>query len=375
MIENLCLDGAKQILAKTLKLKISILEDAFNSLSTDVYKKIEISKKDGSKRVVYFPKNISLRIVQKAILEKILYTFDLDDNFFGFCKGKNIKENALYHVWDKKYRILPRWILKIDIENAFPSVDSSMLAQLYVDIFSWFANENGLIPRKHFYEFVHLILMFTTYNGTLVQGISTSPYLFNLYIYRTIHRDLKNLLEKKSTITHHFGIEYKEYNFQFSWYADDLVISFPRMIKGIKKEVIEIIEQNGFSVNKSKIRLTRVNREHPLITGVVINNEISYSTPYITEIEVLYYLHKTITTRPKSKTIKSIRGKIHRAICIIKSGRLPNKEQDGMTINTVIGYVEFIKYMSRIDNNKQKGMFIPPALKKVITEFEKLIKK
>lgn len=416
MIEEICLDGAKQILAGFLHLEIQVLETALQSLNEEQpYRKIVISKKNGSKRIVFCPKSQELKLVQKAILENILYKFPLDDNFFGFCKKRNIMQNARYHIrGGTNYNPeLPTWILKIDIKDAFPSINTSMLVELFTDIFSETCLSNGLTMsgQDWYFGFLHLLLQFTTYNGVMIQGISTSPYLFNLYIQGTVNLDIKDFLSIGKIVFYKdlegdkLGQEIfngspclqelmidcfiKNENFpdfKFSWYADDLVISFMNMksMHGFKKVIIGIIESHGLKINKQKIRLTRVNRSHPLITGVVLNIK-RYPTPaksynncfvdddgeynYVGE----YYNH-TVTTRLKSKTIKSIRGKIHRAICIIKSGRLPDKEKDGISINTILGYIRFVKYMSRINNKKGSGLIIPCSLKKPMEEFQILIK-
>ncbi len=384
MIEVIDLTRAKKVLAGFLQLEIEIIDTALLSLQEEKpYRVIMIPKKSGDKRIVYCSKSKELKIVQRAILENILYKFELDDNFFGFCPNKNIVQNARYHVRDiKEYNpYLPTWIMKIDILDAFPSINTSMLAVLFTDIFSEAKLDSGcLISKQEWYVgFLHLLLQFTTYNGVMIQGISTSPYLFNLYIATTINQGIKDLFDRGTIIrSEEYG--WYIYPFKFSWYADDLVISFNKMIPGFKKKIIGIIEYHGLSVNKSKIRLTRVNRSHPLITGVVINIA-KYPTPYSCDYESEFgtmfggvYRNNTVTTRPTSKTIKSIRGKIHRAISIINSGRLPEKEKDGMSIGSIFGYINYIRYLSRINNKKGGGFMIPSSLKKIIQEFQFLVK-
>lgn len=418
MIEEICLDESKQIFAGFLKLEIHVIEGALLSLQEEQpYKKKIIPKRNGSKRITYYPKSQDLRLVQRRILENILYKFELDDNFFGFCPKKNIKENAIYHVRKDCFNpILPTWIMKIDILDAFPSINTSMLAALFTDIFSEVKLVNGFfISQQNWYcGFLHLLLQFTTYNGVMIQGISTSPYLFNLYIQSTVNLDIKNFLSfsklafDKELENDKLGQEIfnespcqdwmincfiKEHNFpdfRFSWYADDLVISFMNMkpMQGVKKIIIGIIESHGLKVNKSKSRLNRINREHPYITGVVLgvkkypqpfhfyyNYDIDFELRYeISGGSKIKYHNNTFTTRPPSKTLKSIRGKIHRAIAIIKSGKLSDKEKDGININMIKGYISYIKYMSRVNNKKGSGFMIPPSVKKPMEEFERIIK-
>lgn len=431
MIEEICLDKSKQVFAKLLDLEVYVIDSALQSLEEkNPYKKLSILKRNGSKRIAYCPKSKELRIVQRAILDKILYQFELDENFFGFCKGKNIISNALYHARESNLfsydTNLPTWILKIDIKNAFPSIDSSMLIVLFRSLFDdCLFGGKTFIETDWYFGFLHLLLRFTTYNDVLIQGISTSPYLFNLYIQETVHFDIKELYDNKTVIKTIPGTEFicfpdefkesvddidikelyakatirttpdtefKYYPFNFSYYADDIVISFNKFIPGLKNVIIGIIESHGLKVNTEKIRLTRKTRSHPHITGVVLNVS-KYPMPYryypnedpfgeriiyrgdeADERFYLAYQNNLFITRPSGKKIKTIRGKIHRAIAIIKSGRLPSDEKDGFTINVIKGYISYIKYLSRINNKKGLGLLIPPSLKKPIQEFEILIK-
>ena len=78
------------------------------------YKKYEISKRNGGKRIIYEP-NYTLKKVQRNILDNVLSGFKISKYAMAYVKGKSVKDNANMHV-NKKL------ILKLDIKDFFNNI-------------------------------------------------------------------------------------------------------------------------------------------------------------------------------------------------------------------------------------------------------------
>ena len=121
MLDNVTKDVANEFLL-SLNLVYGKLSDKdkirrLYILSNNIehyYKKYEISKRNGGKRIIYEP-NYTLKKVQRNILDNVLSGFKVSKYAMAYVKGKSVKDNANMHV-NKKL------ILKLDIKDFFPFI-------------------------------------------------------------------------------------------------------------------------------------------------------------------------------------------------------------------------------------------------------------
>jgi RNA-directed DNA polymerase len=237
------------------------------------YRKFSIPKKSGGKREIYAPV-YSLKIVQRWILENILYKIKPIDCCYGFIKGQSnpLRNNASKH----KKNI---FILKIDLHDFFPSISSKKIYDIFSSI-----GYNHSVPA--------LLTNICCCDNKLPQGAVTSPYLANLVCRKMDVRLLKYCNKRDVTYTR---------------YADDLTFSCNDS-KVLKKmfNIIEIITSDeGFQINKRKIHFMTP-KCGKTVTGVTIINE-ELKAPKKMKRLVRSMIHRAIMTADYSNVDK-IRG-------------------------------------------------------------------
>lgn len=111
-----------------------------------------------------------------------------------------------------------------------------------------------------------MLAQICTYNDQLPQGAPTSPVLSNM-ICRKLDKEFIRYAK-------HLQIKYSRYadDLSFSWNQPELVEKiFSRNSETLATEIIDIVEQNGFRINKNKIQ-ARTHLERQLVTGIKVNN-------------------------------------------------------------------------------------------------------
>lgn len=216
------------------------------------YRKIVLSKKNGSFRNIYIPDKL-LKKHLKTLLKPLIYiyernhTYDCDHAFF---KGKNCVTNASNHIKS-------RYVLSLDIKDFFDNITSKHLEKY--------------IPED--------ILYFILINGALPQGYLTSPYAANIAVMEFDRMIVQRMRSFDSNII-------------YTRYADDLTFSFNNKDYSnfIVSEIIKICHYFSFRLNTNKIRLQDKNNGRAIVTGV----GVSY-----------YNVH------PTRKTLKKLRAARH----------------------------------------------------------------
>ena len=222
-------------LLKELKLE----SHAFEILNIH-YRKHEIPKKTGGKRVLNIPSR-SLKRMQKLILRNILYKEKVHPCSYAYRKGKSIVDNAKVHC-DKAV------IIKMDIRDFFPSVSSEKVKKLFKKL-GW--NE----------EASEKLTELCTWENGLPQGAPTSPAISNIILYQ---------LDKKL-----FSLA-SRFNACYTRYADDLTFSLkednPKTVRTIIKLCQLAVEQEGFRINfkKGKMKVLR-NYQRQRVCGITVN--------------------------------------------------------------------------------------------------------
>ncbi len=205
------------------------------------YRKHEIPKKTGGKRILNIPSR-SLKKLQKVILLKLLYKEKVHPCSYAYRKGKSIVDNAKVHCNSSV-------IIKMDIRDFFPSVKSEKVNRLFLKL-GW--NE----------EASNKLTELCTWENGLPQGAPTSPAISNIILYQ---------LDKKL-----FSIA-QNFQARYSRYADDLTFSLnedkPEVIRSIIKLTQLAVEKEGFRINFKKGKINVIRKyQSQRVCGITVNN-------------------------------------------------------------------------------------------------------
>lgn len=200
------------------------------------YKEIKISKKSGGCRILRVPSK-KLSLIQRWILDKILYNIPVSDYSHGFCKNRSIVTNAKCHLNSK-------CLINIDIKDYFGSINSNRI----FNIFYYYGYTKKLS---------YILSQLCTYRNSLPQGGCTSPYLSNIVSLKLDKRlsELANC-----------------YNANYSRYADDISFSGNRGIQKMLPIVEKILNEEGFQLNNKKTRIL-FDYQRQEINGIIVNGK------------------------------------------------------------------------------------------------------
>jgi len=311
------------------------LKGAVESFNERPYITYWKKKKTKGRRKIFAPCS-ELMAVQQG-LKDFFYQWDTDPNLFGFQPGRSAKEGAKIHLLKTR---APRWMLRIDLKDAFPSIKSAHLRHLFRELLNELFEKESRFPHpdggKLKQNFCELLVELTSYKGALIQGAPTSPYLLNLLLVRSgLISELKQICKQRG----------EELN--FSVYADDFCITSPKRRIPVKK-IIKAINKSGiFKVNMDKVKLNKIKHGAHKITGISLCRRPDfYYRPFLTV---------------SKKYTNKLRGKLHRAAMIMRSGRLPENGKDGFSIPVLQGQIGWVKFICE-DN-------LPASIKKVVQEF------
>jgi len=264
-------NGQFEYISKNLYLDLRELfwfsdkELSFFSLSKRKrYKKIEIPKRDGSKRKLYSPV-YKLKNAQRKILKDIIYPnmqWVLIENITWFIPWKSILDNAQFHTW-KKY------LLKLDIKDFFPSVTQDRIFWLFRTLFNYD------------YSTSMYLSWICCYNNQLPQWAPTSPMLANL-IARFLDYRILWLIKKYN--------ERDWLKLSYSRYADDLTFSFNKNMKVnlFISYIIELLLEEWFFPNYDKISLISSWKQQK-VTWVVVNSKATVGRKYYKKYKSLFF--------------------------------------------------------------------------------------
>lgn len=351
--------AAIALIAKCCGLDSLTVENAlatFQSSDNPAYCVIRQKKKSGKYRIIHAPCE-ELKIVQTGLLA-YFYRFPTCNRMFGFQPRQTPLDNALVHfkipfihyhnpdICMRKMH-LPRWILTIDLKDAFPSVKADLVEEMYFRLFDrsklqghkgW-PEEDALSVYR---EFINLLVRLTTYRRRLPQGAPTSPYMLNLALCHTgIVERIKTLCSEPAK------------PLQYSIYADDITISSykAKISDTFIKKLIEAVEEGGiFRVNRDKTNRNSAKYKAHKITGVVLTYDRN---------------GKARLTLPQ-KTLKTWRGRIHSL-----RRRLKESGPEALAaseLDQVQGNIAWIKTVYR-------GSVIPSSVRKEIELFDRAMRK
>ena len=254
----------------------------FISNKRRAYSTFKLPKNKGGFRTIDAPSK-KMKLVQRWILNEILYNLNVGEFAHGFVRGKSIVTNATVHV-DQDL------VLGIDLKDFFPSITLNRIMGLFRNIGY---NE----------EICHALGELCTFNWRLPQGAPTSPMISNLIAWN-IDKKLSKFCSERSL--------------NYSRYADDITISGGRHLPKYKTLIFRKIEKEGFSINMDKVRL-HDRGSSQRVTGLVVNDKVNLE-------------------RKKKKKLRAI---IHN---IVKNGfETENRENNPFFKEQIFGHLAFAK--------------------------------
>ena len=253
------------------------------------YKKYEIPKRNGGKRVIYEP-NYDLKRIQKNILNNVLSGFNVSKYAMAYVEGRSVKDNVLPHV-NKKV------ILKLDIKDFFNSIS-------FMDIY------NKVFLEEYFPKQVRTVLTYLcTYNEFLPQGAPTSAYISNL-IMRDFDEEIGSFCENN--------------NISYTRYSDDMTFSGDFDVKKVIYKVKDELKKMGMQLNYDKIHVIYDNMSQQ-VTGITVNEKpqvlktkrrkIRQEVYYIKKYGLKSHL-KRLNVKDEFSYLRSLLGKINFVLMI-----------------------------------------------------------
>ena len=238
------------------------------------YKQFELSKKTGGVRRISAPMP-RLKRLQYWILDNLLQKLPLHDAAHGFVVGRSIMTNAKDHVGSGI-------VVNIDLENFFPTIVYRRVKGLFRSFgySDQVATILGLICTEYDFEQVKLDeqhYFVGSGERKLPQGAPTSPAISNLICQR-LDRRLAGMAQAM--------------DYRYTRYADDLTFSSivepARHVQKLLWRSRQIIQDEGFIINKPKTRIMRQHRCQE-VTGIVINKKMSVSRQTRKRLRALIY--------------------------------------------------------------------------------------
>ena len=201
-----------------------------------LYEEMKIPKKGigrrGQHRIVYKPE-ARLSQLQKNIGLAIERSVEFPKYVQGFVKGRSTRSNAEQHLAQK-------YLLKADIKDFFESINTKQISHVFLSL--------GCIE-----EIARILAMICSINGTLSQGLHTSPILSNLVV-QDLDFDLYALANTcEATYTR---------------YGDDITMSSSLQLPS-RNEIEKLFNKHGFIGNEDKYQ-EKKRGESQFVTGLSV---------------------------------------------------------------------------------------------------------
>lgn len=203
--------------------------------SSSFYYDFEIPKRNGGLRHISAPYPVLLN-AQRWIYENILIQQPLHENSKGFIKNVSIVDNAKEHLNQP-------FLLKMDIENFFPSIKINRVISIFRNL--------GYTKKISYY-----LASICCCNQVLPQGAVTSPVISNIIAKRLDYR-LTGFANK--------------FDSKYTRYADDFTFSGKIIPVRLINYVEKIVSEEGFIVNSSKTKLLN-EKKQKIVTGISISS-------------------------------------------------------------------------------------------------------
>lgn len=303
-------------------------------LSENCYKKFQINKKSGGKRIINAPVD-ELKSILRSLNFVLQCIYTPQQAATGFVINKSIVDNARQHAGNN-------YVYNLDLKDFFHSFDRNRVKMGFM--FEPFNLNGDREPLAFFLACLctHPFDIEGEIKTLLPQGSPTSPTITNILCKKLDHR--------LTGLANRFGTKY-------SRYADDITFSsFHNIYKDelFLKELHRIIEEDQhLKINHEKTRLQNSFFQQE-VTGLVVNVKANIRQRYIKHVRMwLYYWEKYGYEKAKKIFFKDYR---------IDKGHV--KKENPQFENVLKGKLEFLKMVKGIND----GTYI-----KLKVRFDKLL--
>lgn len=233
----------------------------------DKYTIFNIPKRSGGVREIQAPIS-AIKIIQKKLNEVLLNVYKVKPSVFSYVRNRSIVDNALKHR-------RKRYVFNVDLEDFFPSINFGRVRGLFIG------------PPYNLPESVATVFaQICCFNNQLPQGAPTSSIVSNM-ICAKMDSELQDLAMNNRCY--------------YTRYSDDITFStslpdFPTSI-GISitltdsvpgDDLDRVISENGFKINKNKVRLQLWFRRQQ-VTGLTVNEFPNVRRTYVRQIRAMLH--------------------------------------------------------------------------------------
>ena len=233
------MSAQKSVSVQDLASRIDVSEAIIHSMLLDIeshYRKFPIRRTHKRPRWINAPEP-ALKIIQKKLLQRVLYKVSPHPDAHGFYPGKSILSNAQPHC-------NKNWVISFDVKDFFPNTTQEMVIKS--------------LPHEKLRIDPQLISQLCCLGGALPQGAPTSPHLANLAFYEC---DLKL---KKFALSH---------SLSYTRYADDMTFSGNELPDGITEIVCKTLLKSNYLLAEKKTKLMGRNTQQK-VTGLHVNERV-----------------------------------------------------------------------------------------------------
>lgn len=307
--------------------EIEFFKDYYENSRWEIFQ-IAKDRKKSTYRIICAPKK-RIKLLLMCIKDLLKEVYVPSSNATAYSKGKGIKVNACIHIRQN-------WVYNIDLKDFFFHINQKRIEKRLIQ------------PPFNFKNNVANILAYICcmqdknklkgkWGAFLPQGSPVSPLLSNAVCDKM---DLE--LQKIARF----------YGYHYSRYADDITFSGGNNISknnDFINKLNQVIEQNGFVINKEKTRCQHYTQRQ-IVTGLVVNEKVNISTKYCKGIRSLLHIWEKYGYDAAVKTYFEY---------------YPTESRYCNLINKIDGKIEYIRHIK----GKKDSLYI-----QLSTRFEKLVK-
>ena len=255
------------------------------------YTIFRIPKESGGFREITAPAT-SLKILQQKLNQVLQHVYEPKPSAHGFVPGRSIVTNATMHCGKE-------WVFNVDLKDFFPSINFGRVRGMLM-----------AIPYELDEAAATVLAQICCFNNALPQGAPTSPIISNM-ICAKMDSQLQRLAKKHRCF--------------YTRYADDMTFStnlpiFPYALASVDStgrvdvggELQQIISDNGFEINPSKVRLQRKNRRQE-VTGLTTNEKPNVRRKYVRQIRAMFHAWERFDLEAAEKEFRANYDRKHRS--------------------------------------------------------------
>ncbi len=233
------------------------------------YTAFDIPKKPGGVRKISAPAT-ALKIIQRKLNQVLQHVYEPKAPVHGFICGRSIVTNAKMHRKQKR-----KYVFNVDLKDFFPSINFGRVRGMFM-----------AIPYELPPPVATVLAQICCFNNELPQGAPTSPIVSNM-ICAKMDSQLRRLAQRHRCV--------------YTRYADDITFStsvprFPDALADttsagqveVGGELRRIIEENGFEINRDKVRLRTIYRRQE-VTGLTVNEFPNVRRKYVRQIRAMLH--------------------------------------------------------------------------------------